>query len=107
MSMALLSVIVPRKRKFPVHVRILPNLWGHTLKGCRFLEYQSDRSMSITHRKSFGVIEILSERKPKSFWVPGKVPGKVLTKPSKTEGPEKFQMANLCFNMFNYLFKLN
>lgn len=39
MSMAPLSVIVPRESQFPVHVRILPNLWGHTLKGGRFVEY--------------------------------------------------------------------
>ena len=32
------SVIVPRESQFPVHVRILPNLWGHTLKGGRFVE---------------------------------------------------------------------
>jgi hypothetical protein len=38
-SMAPLSVIVPRENKFPVHVRILPNLWGHTLKGGIFVEY--------------------------------------------------------------------
>ena len=58
MSMAPLLVIDPRKSQFSVHVRILPNLWGHTLKGGRFVEYYSDRSMSITHQKSFGVIEI-------------------------------------------------
>ena len=38
MSMAPLSVIVQQESQFPVHVRILPNLWGHTLKGGRFVE---------------------------------------------------------------------
>ena len=46
------------KISFSVRVRILLNLWDHTLTGVRFVEYWSDRSMSITHRKSFGVIKI-------------------------------------------------
>ena len=37
--LAPLSVIVPRESQFPVHVRILPNLWGHTLKGRLSVEY--------------------------------------------------------------------
>ena len=32
-------LIVPREIQFLVHVRILPNLWGHTFKGGRFVEY--------------------------------------------------------------------
>ena len=40
MSMAPLSFIVPWESQFPVHVRILPNLWGHTLKGGRYFEYR-------------------------------------------------------------------
>ena len=35
------SAIVYRSEdsQFLVHVRILSNLWGHTLKGDRFVEY--------------------------------------------------------------------
>ena len=38
------------------------------------------------------MIEIWSERKPKSFRNTGKVPGRVLRKLGKTEGSEKFRM---------------
>ena len=53
------------------------------------------------HRKSFGVIEIWSERKPESFQDAGKVPGRVLRKLGKTGGPEKFRDG---LNMFNIYF---
>ena len=33
-----IGYIVPQESQFPVHVHILQNLWGHTLKGGRFFE---------------------------------------------------------------------
>src|SRR3954465_2223907 len=38
-------------------------------------------------------------RKPESFRAPGKVPGRVLRKPGKTGGPEKFRLDLDIFNI--------
>src|SRR3954463_5531936 len=38
-------------------------------------------------------------RKPESFRGPGKVPGRVLRKPGKTGGPEKFRVGLDIFNI--------
>src|ERR1043165_8468647 len=39
-------------------------------------------------------------RKPESFRGPGKVPGRVLRKPGKTGGPEKFRVGLDIFNIY-------
>src|SRR3954467_2961291 len=39
-------------------------------------------------------------RKPESFRAPGKVPGRVLRKPGKTGGPEKFRIGLDIFNIY-------